>query len=68
MSRRGLVEQLSRSNKSISMGSEASKNLSSLIGASQEYEMRTLGYSQRNDGSKGIYNNRTADESRMREK
>jgi hypothetical protein len=50
------------------MGSEASKNLSSLIGASQEYEMRTLGFSQRNEGSKGIYNNRTADESRMREK
>lgn len=60
------MEQLSRSNKSISMGSsEMTKNLSSLIGASQEYEMNTIGYSNRNESSKGgIYHNRTADESR----
>ncbi len=60
------MEQLSRSSKSISIGSEMSKNLSSLIGASHEYEMNTVGYSNRNESSKGgIFNNRTADESRM---
>ncbi len=66
ISRRGFTDQLTPSSKSISMSSDMTKNLSSLIGTSHKFEMNTVGYLNRNEISKaGIYNNRTVDDSRI---